>query len=247
MSVQTRVTDDEVVAAVEHTCKHRYVRRGAGSFHDQYVWVHREDIQSAAAELGMVAGAMTLKRLRAAADGGLIAEKRLNRGSKFTTLVLAAEADAEAALSDGERVERTADVVRAMYEKNVRRYGDDVHLWPVSADLAAIPQDGIGLAVDAGVLHRVESRGLGGTRLVPDEHYDAFVEAREQKERADAAAQQKHEELSDRLLSMVGPPRRNERTMRLSTSQIESLLAALGNGHAETPTETGKNGSQGVS
>src|SRR5690606_21764581 len=80
-------------------------------------------------------GSTMLKR---AAKAGLIAGRDRGgnyQGSRaawhFTTIELAAAWDAELGLSDGERAERAAETVRAMYPEQVARRGDVVSLWPV--------------------------------------------------------------------------------------------------------------------
>lgn len=165
--------------------------------------------------------------LRAAAKAGLLAESK--RGSTywwFTTPAKKAEADAEAALSDGERAERCVPRVRELYERNRAQYGDDVANWAVDGNLNAIPQDGIGPAVAAGLLVTRRVPGLG-SRLVPAEHADAYDDAMAAATHANEVAQAKHDALAAELATHTGPSRRGERHVSISTSQIERLLAAI--------------------
>lgn len=158
-------------------------------------------------------------------DGRDIATPYTTRSAwRFTTIEQAAAWDAEKALTDGERAERTAAGVRSQYENNRQRYGDRVALWPVSYNLAAVPQDGIEHAIEGGLIRRIE-KGHNSGYLVPAEEWDVFAETLAIAEGREARAKAHHDELVARLHQYAGGSLRS--VNGLDAAQLEALLAII--------------------
>ena len=176
--------------------------------------------------------------LRRAAAAGLIAARELGDRHdvwRFSTLDLAADWDAERALTDEQRAERTANAVRDLYADRRAQYGDTVALWPVSGNLAAVPQDGIKHAVEQGLLVRHDPRGRLWTHsgLVPaDQHdafaqalADAFAQALADAEQREHRARATHSDLVDQVHAAVGGDRYT--VDHLTIPQLRAIVALL--------------------
>lgn len=168
--------------------------------------------------------------LRRAAAAGLIAARELGDRHdvwRFTTLDLAADWDAERALTDEQRAQRTADAVRDLYADRRAHYGDTVALWPVSGNLAAVPQDGITHAVEQGLLVRHDPRGSLWTHsgLVPADQHDAFAQALTDAEQRERRARSIHDRLADQVHAVIGGSHHTIR--RLEVQQLRSIIARL--------------------
>lgn len=234
------------VALVEYACQTKHVRIAWTYNPPDEVWLDMRQLRTAARSRAWEEdrtshddvwfpdkfGPPMMKR---AMKAGLIAGREFGRpysggrtDFRYTTLTLAEEWDAEQGLSDGERAERTAAAVRRMYARNMRERGDDVWGWPVSTDLAAVPQDGIDHAIEGGLLHRVKRNGAlaaAGGYLVPVENWDVYKEAAGAYENRQARAKARHEELVDRLYAHAGGHRNS--VNHLASDQIEALLALI--------------------
>lgn len=167
--------------------------------------------------------------LRRAAAAGLIAEMRVDPGGSylFTTLSLAEQWHAEASLTAEQRAQRTADAVRDLYADRRAHYGDTVALWPVSGNLAAVPQDGIKHAVKQGLLVRHDPRGRLWTHsgLVPADQYDAFAQALTDAEQRERRSRAMHSDLVDQVHAAVGGDRYT--VDHLTIPQLRAIVALL--------------------
>lgn len=169
--------------------------------------------------------------LRAAAKAGKIAEVKVYNRWQFMSARVAAEWAAESALSDGERAERTTAAVEARFEQNRAEYGDDVRRWAVNTNSAAIPQDGIKPAIDAGLLIKPpQSHRLfgGGVDVVPASWADTYAELLEQDARRDAVIAERHRVMVGQLEGMIGPVHNRGGPVSLDDSQLERLLKVVG-------------------
>ena len=173
---------------------------------------------------------VSLTRLRSIAKRGLLAEKRLKRGSMFCTPDLAEEIAVEQGLSDGERAERTAAAVREVYAERKAHYGDKVPLW-VATPLGRIPEDGYQAAFDGGLL----KKAAGG--YVPAECFDAFTEAHTAYLEHQERLRNKTEEYQAEVNRMF-PRDHNERVISVSLGQWERIRELL-----PTPSPGGAEGS----
>lgn len=214
---------------VEFACRDLYVQPGAVYVRPKDVWVDPRDIRSAAARstthptLPDKFGSAMLQR---AAKAGLIVARNFavpfatRNEWRFTTLELAAAWDAERALTDGERAERTVAAVRGFYADNMRQYGDSVALWPVSEVYGMGYPDGIRPAVDGGLLREVNRSGSNG--LVPAEEWDAFTEALTAEQVRAARLKSRTDDLRARLHVHTGGSINNLRS--LDAAQMQHLL-----------------------
>lgn len=229
-------------AAVAKACEGRHVRQASSYQSITDVFLEPRKIRYAVtndrgewiAEHGPMPPKFGAEMLRRAARAGLIdgrdimAPHTTRSEWRFTTCELAAKWDAERALSDGERAERTAAAVRKMYAANRAEYGDKVWRWAVSSNLAAVPQDGIRHAIDGGLLVSVSLPRLGGGYLVPAEEHDAFTDAHEACEAHQARLKDRHDDLVNRLHAICGGYRTN--VAHLTSQQIEAILEAVNPG-----------------
>lgn len=163
--------------------------------------------------------------LRQAVKRGLLYE-RAGRPPHFTSPEKWLAAEAEERLTPAERADRTTVAVRAVYETNLRQYGDEPRFWAVDTQLMVVPQDGVEPAVACGLLVKSTAKGFSG-RLVPAECADAFFEALILADQRTERRAAHHADVSARLRAFAGPALRDELSMSLSTSQMERLLALL--------------------
>lgn len=212
----------QLEAVVRELTQTFYVRKA--SLHPQRIWVdtrrirHNADFDFQTSDL------------HRAAKAGLIVERKSGRWSEYTTPELYAELRAEAALTPAERAERTTAAVKEMYLERQVRYGDNVSLWGVSQNLAAVPQDGIAPALASGLL--VPSGGGRYTNedLIPGDEFDAYKEALARFEAAEARAKEIHDAAWGRLVGLSGARTgslNGERSEYIYTSQIIKLLERI--------------------
>lgn len=166
----------------------------------------------------------TTADLERAANRGLIVMRKKKAVAwservhkEFTSLAKEAEAAAERALSDQERIDRLMADFVPRYEQRRSERGDNPRTWPL--DLSRFG-DGVRPAVDAGILFEANNG------YVPGSHYEAYVEAVETYNAREEKAREHHHEVTNRILSLAGPSN-GGRTLSLSTQQAERLLELL--------------------
>ena len=215
----TTELEDVAVAAVAALCATRHVYPGMSDYLMARQWCDTRTISDQAGITVPVAV------LRAAAKHGRIVERRLDRGSVFVTVDLAERLAAEAALTDGERAERTAAEICALFERNMAGGRDKVWSWPVDRQLAAVPQDGITPAVLGGLIREARVQGLG-VRYVPADRYDVWADAY-------TAEQDRETAFKDRLAALAAkidstfPPTGRRNAATLTSEQLEAIVALI--------------------
>lgn len=198
----------------------RQVYPSMSSWHQRSLWLTRSEI-----ERRMQPDQVQLATLRSMAKRGLLHETGKGRDVRFCTPTVFEEMEAENNLSEGERAERTADSIRKHYKINKDHYGDSVSLWGVSTQLAAVVSDGIGAALEGGLV-RLVSKNMAERRYVPEEVADAYLEAREAQE----AREERHKAYVKGLGAKMNeylPAETNTRAFELSLDQLERIVEIL--------------------
>lgn len=143
------------------------------------------------------------------------------RGNRYASIGYHLARLAELDLADAVRAERTTARIAEQYAERVANYGDRVNLWPVTNVQLS---DGIEPAVDAGLIRRVADRhATGGSGYVPADRWDAYVDALERYEAAQARAAALHAGLADELAARGYPGDAG----RLDTEVLRWLLDRL--------------------
>lgn len=216
-------TPEQVAEAVTKLSKGRRPYPGIDTWNLARRWLDTSDLRR---ELP----GLKVAEARRAVSAKLIAGDHDNPGPagvvRFATHELAAAIAAEAGLTDAERAERTTAAVRALYAENLARPNDNPRCWGVSRQLAAVPQDGISLALTAGMI-----RSGDGGDLVPAEAWEVYSDAVDTYKRHQAALAERAENAAKRLALIGGHGRyHNSRTapsVTLSLADAEAILARL--------------------
>lgn len=228
-------SEGEILAVVSEHYKPGMVWPGYSAYYGnaKRFWFERKDIAGLVYRECDHKG-VSLQSLRKLAKKGLLVE-RVQRNpyggrshTSFTTPEVKAAIDAEDALTDAERAERTTASIAVRYDENRAQYGDRIGLWPVDVSIMGVISDGLSQALEAGlVVEASQVKGWGGKRYVPADRYDAWLEAYEDEKLREHRHQEHVDARVARLLEFAPKTDDRSRVVELSLTQVEALIKLL--------------------